>query len=200
VVSVTDGDTITVEIAGIEYPLRYIGIDSPEKPGPFTEPEPFADEATQANELLVGGQTVYLERDVSDTDRFDRLLRYVWLEAPGGWRMANREIVRLGLAQSQAYEPDTKWQDVLDEAEVDARNDGLGMWGGLPAATPRSGPIATPNRFLGDGCDRAYPDGCIPPPPPDLDCGDIRFRRFTVLAPDPHNFDGDGNGIGCEAP
>jgi micrococcal nuclease len=40
---------------------------------------------------------------------------------------------------------------------------------------------------------------CIPSPPPDLDCGDIADRRFIVLPPDPHNFDGDANGIGCEA-
>jgi hypothetical protein len=49
-----------------------------------------------------------------------------------------------------------------------------------------------------DDCDPAYPGVCIPPPPPDLDCRDIEYRNFTVLDPDPHNFDGDGDGIGCE--
>ena len=48
-------------------------------------------------------------------------------------------------------------------------------------------------------CSPAYPGVCIPPPPPDLDCGDIPYRRFTVLAPDPHGFDRDGDGIGCES-
>jgi micrococcal nuclease len=38
----------------------------------------------------------------------------------------------------------------------------------------------------------------IPPPPPDLDCGEIPYRRFRVLRPDPHRFDGDKDGIGCE--
>jgi hypothetical protein len=47
-------------------------------------------------------------------------------------------------------------------------------------------------------CDPAYPTVCIPPPPPDLDCADIPYRRFRVLPPDPHHFDGDGDGIGCE--
>jgi len=47
-------------------------------------------------------------------------------------------------------------------------------------------------------CDPAYPDRCIPPPPPDLDCSDIDQRRFTVLPPDPHTFDGDDNDVGCE--
>jgi hypothetical protein len=49
-------------------------------------------------------------------------------------------------------------------------------------------------------CDPAYPDSCIPPPPPDLDCSDVDERRFAVLPPDPHNFDGDRNDIGCEEP
>ena len=48
-------------------------------------------------------------------------------------------------------------------------------------------------------CDPAYPDVCIPPPPPDLDCKDIPYRRFRVLPPDPHHFDLDGDGIGCES-
>jgi micrococcal nuclease len=47
-------------------------------------------------------------------------------------------------------------------------------------------------------CDPAYPDACIPPPPPDLDCADVPYRRFTVRPPDPHSFDGDRDGIGCE--
>lgn len=49
-------------------------------------------------------------------------------------------------------------------------------------------------------CDPAYPDEdvCIPPPPPDLDCGDIEYRNFTVKQPDPHRFDRDKDGIGCE--
>lgn len=57
-------------------------------------------------------------------------------------------------------------------------------------------PIPTP---AGDNCDPAYPTVCIPPPPPDLDCGGISHRRFTVLRPDPHRFDGDKDGIGCES-
>ncbi len=50
-----------------------------------------------------------------------------------------------------------------------------------------------------EDCDPAYPDVCIPSPPPDLDCGDIPYRNFRVLPLDPHHFDGDGDGIGCES-
>jgi len=48
------------------------------------------------------------------------------------------------------------------------------------------------------GCDASYPTICIPPPPPDLDCSDIRYTNFTVVPPDDHHLDGDGDGIGCE--
>ncbi len=47
-------------------------------------------------------------------------------------------------------------------------------------------------------CSACYPTICIPDPPPDLDCKDIRAKNFTVLNCDPHRFDGDGDGIGCE--
>ena len=58
---------------------------------------------------------------------------------------------------------------------------------------PRPRPTPTVN------CDPSYPDVGIPPPPPDLDCGDIPHRRFRVLPPDPHRFDGDHDGVGCES-
>lgn len=58
---------------------------------------------------------------------------------------------------------------------------------------------ATPPPTPPGNCDPAYPDVCIPPPPPDLDCKDIPYRNFRVLPPDPHHFDADGDGIGCEA-
>lgn len=50
-------------------------------------------------------------------------------------------------------------------------------------------------------CDSVYPDICIPPPPPDLNCKDISHRNFRVIKhPDPHGFDHDQDGIGCEKP
>jgi micrococcal nuclease len=57
---------------------------------------------------------------------------------------------------------------------------------------PSSPALATNN------CDSAYPGVCIAPPPPDLDCKDISYRNFKVVAPDSHGFDRDKDGIGCE--
>ena len=59
-------------------------------------------------------------------------------------------------------------------------------------------PAPTATRKPAANCSPSYPDVCIPPPPPDLNCKDIPYRKFRVLPPDPHGFDRDGNGIGCE--
>jgi aldose sugar dehydrogenase len=50
-----------------------------------------------------------------------------------------------------------------------------------------------------NSCHPSYPDDCIPPAPPDLECDDISARNFQVVGSDPHDFDGDNNGIGCES-
>ena len=52
---------------------------------------------------------------------------------------------------------------------------------------------------IGGNCAASYPDGCIPSPSSDLNCGDIAYRRFRVVGSDPHGFDRDGDGIGCES-
>ena len=44
----------------------------------------------------------------------------------------------------------------------------------------------------------SYPDNCISSPPPNLKCDEIPFNNFKVNPPDPHGFDGDNDGIGCE--
>jgi len=67
-----------------------------------------------------------------------------------------------------------------------------------PTATVVPTPTPKPTETVQPNCDPAYPTVCIPSPPPDLDCGDIPFRRFKVLPLDPHRFDGNGDGVGCE--
>lgn len=137
VVHITDGDTVRVVIDGEEHRLRYIGIDTPESVAPNTPVEAFALEATTANAALVDGRSVVLEMDVSERDRFDRLLRYVWLPpddgatagSPGAaWRLVNLELIRLGVAEAVDYPPDTKYSDLFDAAERKAREEGVGMW------------------------------------------------------------------------
>jgi len=118
VTQVIDGDTITVEGG---YRVRYIGIDTPET---YPVAEAFGLEAWQVNRQLVEGKEVRLERDVSETDKYGRLLRYVYVDDV----FVNAELVRLGLAEAKAYPPDIKYQDYLEEMEAEARAAGRGRW------------------------------------------------------------------------
>jgi micrococcal nuclease len=118
VIEVIDGDTIV--ITGGHH-VRYIGIDAPEL---YPEPEALGSEAWLANRVLVEGKTVRLERDTSDTDRYGRLLRYVYVDDV----FVNAEMVRLGLARAITYPPDTRHQQYLEELEAEAIAASRGMW------------------------------------------------------------------------
>jgi endonuclease YncB( thermonuclease family) len=204
VVNVVDGDTIDVLINGQEYRVRYIGVDTPETVHPTRGEEPYGREASEYNKSLVQGQTVSLEKDVSETDQFGRLLRYVWL-ADG--TMVNALLVAGGYAQVSTFPPDVKHADDFLELERAARQDGLGLWGLGSAIVPGEthGPpqSETPEPAQGGNCDPSYPEVCIPSPPPDLDCGEIQDRYgyddIQVLPPDPHRLDREKDGVGCES-
>jgi len=104
VVEIIDGDTIDVIIDGEEQRVRYVGINTPERD------EPCYAAATTANEDLVMGRTVRLVRDVSDTDRYGRLLRYVYV----GDMMVNEQLVANGWAEAVLYPPDDRyWQQFV---------------------------------------------------------------------------------------
>jgi len=118
VTQVIDGDTITIEGG---YRVRYIGIDTPEV---HPVPEAHGLEAWQVNRQLVEGKEVRLEPDVSETDKYGRLLRYVYVDDV----FVNAELVRLGLAEAKAYPPDVKYQEYLENLELEAREAGRGMW------------------------------------------------------------------------
>lgn len=126
---VVDGDTIIVRIGSREERLRYIGIDAPESVAPNQPVECWGPESARANQEIVGGETVYLERDVSDRDRFGRLLRYVYIEqADGELAMVNRLLVERGYAFASPFPPDVRYDDELQAAEREARESGLGLW------------------------------------------------------------------------
>ena len=118
VTRVIDGDTIVIATG---QRVRYIGIDTPEV---YPQLEAYGSEAWLANRKLVEGKKVRLERDVSETDKYGRLLRYVYVDDT----FVNAELVRQGLAEAKAYPPDTKYQDLLEQLESEARQAGRGMW------------------------------------------------------------------------
>ncbi len=139
VTRVIDGDTIEVDIAGTSYKVRYMGIDTPELDDKRAEFGALAQEATRYNRQLVEGKTVRLEQDISETDQYGRLLRYVYI----GDTFVNAELVREGLAWAKVYEPDTKHQNYLEELETEARRAGLGIW--APATPPTPTTTVVPN-------------------------------------------------------
>jgi len=124
VIRVIDGDTIEVNIAGSIYKVRYIGIDTPELDDQRAEYCALAQEATRYNRQLVEGKTVRLEKDISETDKYGRLLRYVYVDDI----FINAELVRLGLAWAIPYEPDIRYQDYLEEIEAEAKQARCGIW------------------------------------------------------------------------
>ena len=130
VTRVVDGDTIRVDINGTEYPVRYIGIDAPEPNATDPAVKKLADAATRINATLVEGQDVFLEKDVSETDPFNRLLRNVWLVNSGGSQvLVNLELVRLGFAKVTTFPPDEKYVGYLTTAEASAKADQLRAMG-----------------------------------------------------------------------
>jgi micrococcal nuclease len=133
VVRVVDGDTIIVRIGGRDERLRYIGMDTPETVKPDSPVEWMGPEASRANAALVEGRTVELEKDVSETDQYGRLLRYVWLVTGDRWTLVNLELVRRGYAQVETDPPDVRYADRFIAAERAAREAGLGLWGSAPS-------------------------------------------------------------------
>lgn len=121
VTRVIDGDTIDVQLAnGETQRVRYIGMDTPERG------ELFFQESTAVNSEFVVGQNVTLVRDVSATDRFGRLLRYVF----AGEVFVNYELVAQGYATAVTFPPDVACQETFLQAERTAREANLGLWAG----------------------------------------------------------------------
>ncbi|MEO1166128.1 MAG: thermonuclease family protein [Chloroflexota bacterium] len=116
VVRVVDGDTIDVVINGTEYRVRYVGVNTPER-----DEVCYAD-ATQANADMVEGEIVRLVRDTADTDRYGRLLRYIYV----GETFVNRQLVADGYAETVLYGDDDEFYDDFLRFERNAERNGLG--------------------------------------------------------------------------
>lgn len=228
--SVVDGDTIRVTLAdGTKDTVRLIGIDTPETKAPGEPVGCYGPEASERlAQLLPTGREIWLEQDKTDRDRYDRLLRYVWVAKNDGGRYhINEVMVRDGYGLAKRYAPDTARAERLEAAQDRAIANGRGLWSACPefvtslTPVPTTAPIPTEAPFVpeqpaevppaelppvveepinigGGGCDPSYPELCLASFP-DLDCADVSGRGFTVYPPDPHRFDGDYDGIGCES-
>ena len=125
VTRVIDGDTIIVLIDGEEKTVRYIGIDTPETVRQLKPVECFGQEASVRNKELVLGKMIRLIKDVSETDQYGRLLRYVYLDD----EFINLSLVQGGFANAYSYPPDVKYTKLFKQAEQEARATKTGLWG-----------------------------------------------------------------------
>ncbi len=202
---VIDGDTF---VCTSDIHIRMLQINTPES----NECGGAWATSALANIFLKPGTEVRLEYDAVTTDRYGRTLAAPIVRGTDGTDYnISIVMVYVGLAKAAYYGDNAKYLDWANNSETWARNAGWNMWkpggpfnggfdcgGGQPVVPPPPAPAPAPVDPGGD-CDPAYPDVCIPSPPPDLDCPQISDRRFTVLPPDPHGFDGDDDGIGCES-
>lgn len=137
VTRVIDGDTIEIEPStgsgqARGERVRYIGIDTPETVDPRKPVQCFGVEASKKNKELVEGKTVRLEKDITDKDKYGRLLRYVYVND----LFVNLGLVKQGFAFSYTYPPDVKHQAEILAAERQAREANRGLWQACPAAKP----------------------------------------------------------------
>jgi micrococcal nuclease len=209
---VVDGDTLIVKVARKSERVRLIGIDTPEVGSCY------AAQATMRTKRLALRRHVRLlgDRTQARRDRYSRVLAYVQL--PNG-RDLGRDLIAGGFAKVYVYDRASARLRAYQVEEAVAHSQGVGLWracsGGTTTratttaatttsstTTTRTTTTATTTSTTPPNCAASYPDHCIPPPPPDLNCRDIPYTNFRVLwnvpNPDPHGFDGDRDGIGCE--
>lgn len=129
--SVTDGDTVVLNIDGTSERVRLLGIDTPETVDPDEPVGCYGPEASALlKELLPTGTTVSVVRDRQARDPYGRLLLY--LVAPDG-TLVNEQILAAGAARRLSIEPNTALADRLAASESKARQDGRGLWSACPA-------------------------------------------------------------------
>ena len=121
VMDVIDGDTIAVMLDGLLVKVKYIGVDAPES---ISRLEYLGKEARNRNRELIVGRDVLLFKDVSDRDRFDQLLRYVFVDD----KFINYELVSQGYASAMDEPPDTACALLFKEAEDSVKAAALGIW------------------------------------------------------------------------
>lgn len=176
VTKVIDGDTVQLSDG---RKLRYIGVDTPETVDPRRRVGCYGKQASEKNRELVLGKEIIMKKDISDTDKFGRLLRYVYV----GEVMINQLLISEGFGKAKSYPPDIKYQQQFREAEKQAREQGRGLWGEA-CANINTTPHTTSSSACPENCREAR----------ELGMTNITREHHCYLA----KMDGDNNGIACE--
>ena len=183
VVSVVDGDTFDISpaVRGMDR-VRMIGVDTPEVHGGT---EPCGPEASEYTTRHLEGRRVTLGVGEDPEDPYGRLLAWVWIDG----QMFNKMLVSEGLAEAVSYPPNTRYDQMLAQAEALARTPACADASQSASAT--ASPSANPPEGSGGG------DGRLHNGVDDVNCSDLS-GPVTVDARDEDNLDADGDGTGCE--
>jgi len=173
VTKVIDGDTIVLEGGEV---VRYIGIDAPETGQDNNDC--FAQEASDMNRELVEGKEVKFKKDVSERDKYGRLLRYAWVDGV----FVNEYLVKEGYALSAEFPPDVKYAEQFNNFQKQAQEENLGLW----SLCQVDGVISFINAY---------------------DCSDFETQKEAQevyeicrgINNDIHKLDSDGDNVVCES-
>ncbi len=127
---VVDGDTLKLTDG---RRVRLIGVNTPES---TKRTEEYGKEASQYTTSKLNGKQVWIQKDISETDRYDRLLRIVWLDIPTDdmdeneirTKMFNADLVINGYAEPSTFQPDVKYSDYFIKFAREAREHNTGLW------------------------------------------------------------------------
>ena len=127
---VVDGDTLKLTDG---RRIRLIGINTPES---TKRTEEYGKEASQYTTSKLNGKQVWIQKDISETDRYDRLLRIVWVDIPTDdldeneirTKMFNADLVINGYAEPSTFQPDVKYSDYFIKFAREAREQNTGLW------------------------------------------------------------------------
>lgn len=144
VIHVIDGDTIVVDINGVEEKVRLIGVDTPELNSTDDTIASFAKTAADFTAQKLNNRQILIELDTQERDRYQRVLAYVYLQGV----MFNKILLREGLAQVATYPPNVTYADDFVELQRKAVENQVGLWS---QTTPISSAIQTspyPDRLI----------------------------------------------------
>jgi endonuclease YncB( thermonuclease family) len=132
-----DGDTIVVDMNGVNETVRFIGVDTPETHDPRKPVMCYGQEASDYTKKMIGKNRVRLQSDSLDTnrDRYNRLLRYIYL--PDG-TLVNAKLIAEGYGLDYPYFPFEKAQEFKDD-ESRAKQAGNGLWSACQIITESDG-------------------------------------------------------------
>jgi len=126
---VVDGDTLIIKIDDVDERVRLIGVDTPESVHPDSfRNSPEGIEASDFVKSVLGGSSVFLEYDISERDRYDRLLAYVYFENGSELVMLNSYLLQNGIARISTYPPNVKHVVLFTENQNFAIDNLLGFW------------------------------------------------------------------------